>query len=106
MKKPSLADYQNLKNEVSSWKTDDKLLVIQCLDNIITIINGIEEGLDDLESTRAASPKAYICNAGVSLISTVSGFLAGALTTTIGVGPLVGAVVSTAVGTYLGANMC
>lgn len=111
LKQPSLANYQALKMEVSSWQTDEKLLVIQTIDNIITIINGIEEGLSDIAEqqtiqTRGASSQAYICNAGVSMISAVTGFLAGALTAPTGAGGLVGVLVGAAVGTYLGANMC
>lgn len=111
LKQPSLADYQALKIEASSWQTDEKILIIQSIDNIIAIINGIEEGLSDITGlqaiqTRRASSQSYMCNAGVSMISAVTGFLAGALTAPTGVGGFVGVIVSTAVGTYLGANMC
>lgn len=111
LEQPSLANYEDLKREVSSWQTDEKFLVIQVIDHIITIINGIEEGLGDVKGqqavqTRSASAKSYICNAGVTMISAVTGFLAGALTAPTGAGGLVGYVVGGAVSVYLGANMC
>lgn len=108
LKQPSLENYKALRMEASSWQTDEKFLVIQTIDNIITIINGVEDGLVDIgdQQTRAASSKSYICNAGVNMISAVTGFLAGGLTAPTGAGPFVGTVVSFAVGTYLGANMC
>lgn len=108
IKKPTIDDYLKIKREVSSWDTEDKYLVIQTINNIISIIEGVEEGLDNINQgvqTRA-SAKAYICNAGVSMISGVTGFLAGALTAPTGAGPLVGYIVGGVVGTYLGANMC
>lgn len=109
IEKPTLDDYHNLKFKVFSWNTDDKYLVIQTIDNIISIIEGIQEGLNDINvsiQSRGPSRQSYMCNLGVSMISGVTGFLAGALTATTGAGPLIGYVVGGAVGTYLGANMC
>lgn len=108
LEKPTLEDYQTIKLQVSSWDTEEKNVIIRIVDSIIYISDGIYEGLNDINLVQTrTSAKSYMCNLGVSLISGVTGFLAGALAAPSG--PFAGAigfVVSTGVGTYLGANMC
>ena len=104
IEKPIMDDYEEIKLKVSDWDGEEKDLIIVIVNSIISINNGINEGLN-LAQTRA-SAKSYVCNAGVSLISGVTGFLAGALTAPTGAGPLVGYIVGGAVSIYLGANMC
>lgn len=108
---PTLDYFLDIKNEVTLWEGDDKYLVVEALDCIIYCIEGLNEGLNEINyfeimntrSNKKPSKQDYACSAAVTMFSTSTSVLVGFLTAPTGAGPLIGAIVGGAIGTYFGA---
>jgi len=86
---------------------DEQQIVIYIIDATMSITNGIFQEISNLAvNTRAAKRESvtFVCNLGAGMIGAVTGFLAGCFTGPAA--PLVGSIVSTAVGAYISTKAC